>query len=71
MDASFDDDNNNNIKRYLCNGDEEQKTLKIPAHVAKSRKIKLLTTSPTECLNTQETKNQSSAAPKTFHQDQI
>jgi hypothetical protein len=59
MDASFDDNNNNNnnnknsnTKKYLCNADEEHKTLKIPAHVAKSRKIKPLITSPTECLNT-------------------
>ena len=56
MDASFDDDNNsnnknNNTKQYLCNGDEEHKTLKIP-YVAKSGKIKLLITSPKECLNT-------------------
>jgi len=54
MAASFDDNNNNNnnTKQYVCNGDEEHKTLKIPARVAKSRKIKLLITSPTECLNT-------------------
>jgi hypothetical protein len=52
MTASFDDNNNNNTKQYVCNGDEEHKTLKIPARVAKSRKIKLLITSPTECLNT-------------------
>jgi hypothetical protein len=44
MAASFDDNNNNNTEQYLCNGDEQHKTLKIPAHVAKSRKIKLLIT---------------------------
>lgn len=39
MDASIDDNDDNknyNTKKYLCNGDDEHKILKITAHVTKS-----------------------------------